>query len=141
MHYIMPLRIKIERAILGDYRTVSNLLGLSAILLAIGFFVSDIGNANTNYALLIALAPKLFWATSFLVYGVTKILSSIYRVWLPLKIANTLYGLWLWSYIVLSFILFDKTPVAPTELILFISIVCEVWSLAIILYNRKNTRR
>ena len=75
-----------------------------------------------------------------LVYGIIKISSSVSRVWLTLKITNSIYGLWLWSYVVLSFVLFDKTPVAPTELILFISIICEVWSLAIVLYNRKSNR-
>lgn len=141
MPYILPIKVMIQRTLLGDYPTLSTLLGLTAILLGLGFLLSGPTYANPNYVLLYALAPKLFWAISFLVYGTIKTISAIFRVWSSLKITVTVYGLWLWNYLAMSFTVFDKTALAPTELMLFITVIGELWVLTLILYNRKNFRR
>lgn len=141
MQYIIPLKVKLQRALLGDYPTLSALLGLTALLLGLGFALSGNMVENTNYTLLFVLAPKLFWALSFSIYGTIKLTCSVSRVWTWLKISTTVYGLWLWNYLALSFTVFDKTPLAPTELMLFITVIGELWVLTLILYNRKIPRR
>lgn len=140
MQYTLPVKVMLQRTLLGDYPTLSTLLGLTAILLGLGFALGT-AETNSNYELLYVLAPKLFWATSFLVYGIIKVTSAAFRVWNTLKILATVYGLWLWNYLALSFTLFDKTALAPTELMLFITVIGELWVLTLILYNRKNFRR
>lgn len=140
MQYLLPLKVKIQRTLLGDYSTLSILLGITATLLGVGFFVGNISE-NSNYTLLLVLASQNFWALSFGSYGIIKILCSVFRIWLPVKIATTVYGLWLWNYLALSFTVFDKTALAPTELMLFVMVIGELWALTLILYNRKNMRR
>lgn len=140
MQYFLPLKVKIQRALLGDYSTLSILLGITATLLGIGFATGNIIQ-NPNYTLLLVLASQYFWAASFSIYGIVKILCSVFRVWMPVKLVATVYGLWLWNYLALSFTVFDKTPLAPTELMLFVMVIGELWALTLILYNRKNMRR
>lgn len=137
----LPLKSRITKMLVDDYSTLTLFLGLAAVLLSLGFVLS--GQAvflNKNYSLLLDLAHPFFWVGSFLVYGVLKITTSVVRLPSYIEIALSTYGIWLWTYIVLSFIVFDKRAPAPTELILCIPTLCEVWVLALILYNSKEKR-
>ena len=113
--------------------TMTLLLGICGLMLGIGFLVGDA--ANPNYATIISFASPNTWALGFFVYSIIKLYQTINRVPHVLKIANAVQGIWAWSFIFLSFVIFDPTPIAPTEIMLLVPLVSEVWELVIDIFN------
>lgn len=135
------LGTRIKRSILNEHTAITLLLGMLGIVLSFGFLISTID--NPNYSLLLGLAPFSIWSAMFFLYGVIKVISVLYRTGLVLKTLTAISGLWLWNYLVLSFLVFDKSPIAATEVMLIIPVICEVWGFTNTLYNSKYklTRR
>ena len=65
----------------------------------------------------------------FFVYSCLKIYGAFHRLNRHVRFTNSVFGLWAWNYIFLSFTVFDATPVAPTELLLAVPTVIEVWTM------------
>lgn len=116
---------------------ITLLLCVTGILMSIGFLFGDY--SNNNYVAINTLASSWVWSILFLIYGGTKGLSKFHTVPYILGVANSVFGLWLWSYIFLSFVLFDPVPMAATELLLVIPIVAEVWALTSLIYHNGGT--
>lgn len=131
------LSSRVARAVLGDHTVVTMLLGMVALLLASGFLISH--TSNTNYYLLTDFASFSFWAAAFFLYGTAKITSTLYRTPFSIKLLTSVSGMWLWTYLTLSFVIFDITPIAPTEMMLFITGICEVWTLALNIFDSKHS--
>lgn len=133
------LTARIARAVLGDHNVITMLLGMAALLLAAGFLISTNVPLSHNYSLLTDLANYKFWFFAFFLYGIAKIASTLYRTPFIIKLITSVSGMWLWSYLMLSFVIFDITPIAPTEMMLFITGICEVWALALNIFDSKHT--
>jgi hypothetical protein len=104
--------------------------------MAIGF---AIGGTNNNYEALTNLMPFYSWSAIFFVYATAKSYCLIFRKspsWPEVTISGV--GIWAWNYIFLSFTLFDKVPAAPTEFLLFIPVLAEVWALTSVVYFKNN---
>lgn len=103
------------------------LLGVAALLLGLGFIFGT-GN-NQNHEHLYDFASPAVWAMLFITYGSFKFLGFWFDVNHTLRIINGVVGLWCWNYVALSFIVFDETSLAPTELLLFVPVIVEAWVL------------
>lgn len=130
----LSLKSRIGRVLLAEHGSITLLLGVLALLLSAGFFISSTN--NSNYTLLEALASFKVWASVFAIYGITKLWGCLYRIDYVIKVTTSIAGLWLWNYLILSFIVFDTTKLAPTEMMLIIVLICEVWDLTTNMFNK-----
>lgn len=103
------------------------LLTIASLCLSFGFFVGD--GSNLNYALLYDFAHPYVWASMFLAYGSVKLFGLFDYISYHVKVINGCIGLWMWNYIFLSFAIFDTTTMAPTEALLLVPVISEVWIL------------
>ena len=112
------------------------LLWIAAFVTAIGFFLGD--SSNPNYEMITAFASNNMWGLMFVLYGVLKFLEYWDHLDFKIKLINSIVGLWMWNYIFLSFTVFDKSNVAPTELMLLMPIIAEMWVL--LSYSNKKEK-
>lgn len=116
---------RVKRLFLGDISSLSFALGLVSILLSLGFFFA---NAHTeNYQLMNTHGSPELWAILFFTYGGARVASSLYRFSNFARIWLTFIGLSVWSFLFISFVLVDITPLRPTELMLLLPILVEFW--------------
>lgn len=103
----------------------NTLLGLTSLLMAFGFLFG-IGN-NSNYDLIYAVLSSTNWAIVFTSYAAIKIISCVTEVSKVLRYSNSAIGIWAWMCIFLSFALFDTSDIAPTEVLLLMPVIAEMW--------------
>ena len=116
---------RLKRLFLGDISSLGFAIGLVALLLSAGFFFT---NVNTeNYRLMNSYGGPQFWSSLFLAYGVARLASSLYRFSTFLRIWLTFIGLSIWSFLFISFLFVDSTPVRPTEIMLALPVLVEFW--------------
>lgn len=114
--------------ILHNQRTdLHILLAITGFALSLGFAIG-VGN-NANYDLIFSFSDRYYWAIMFFVYASIKLYGAFNRINRHVRFLNSIFGLWAWNYIFLSFTVFDATPVAPTELLLAVPTVIEVWTM------------
>lgn len=102
------------------------LLTVAGFAAAYGFMRAD-SSVNSNYQLLLEFAGYLFWSVYFLVYSILRVvLYTAYRNKF-LCYSNHLMGLWGWTYLFISFVIYDPTPTAPTEYLLVLPVLTEFW--------------
>jgi len=127
---------KLASILFRDSPGVSFVLILAGWLVAIGF---ALGNSNNNYDALINLMPFYSWSVLFTIYATAKSYCIIFRdtpSWPEVTVSSV--GIWAWSYIFLSFTIYDRVPVAPTEFLLFLPVLAEVWALTSIIYYKNG---
>lgn len=145
METIMPIsktRLVIHRladVLVGDYNIITIILGLCGVMLGLGFYYGDV--SNNNYQLLTAFAPANVWAVGFILYGLIKLYQYTTKVADWVCLVNAVQGIWAWSYLLLSFVVLDTTRIAPTELMLFVPLIFEVWELAAAIFKFSTRRR
>ena len=110
-------------------------LGWIGIVLSLGFAVGQ--TDNNNYNLINATFPKHIWAIIFAVYGSILIYRCLYRI--DPRIMGVIYiiGVWSWSYVFFSFVVFDPTPAASTEWMLIFPIIGQVWIFFNLVWHKK----
>lgn len=115
-------------------KTFTLLLGLTALLLSLGFLFGDASN-NSNYIILLELFDQHVWALIFAVYGTLKIFQLLEKLAHPLRITTSVVGTWLWIYAFLSFIVCDKLTFSPAELLIVLPLACEAGELVLDIFN------
>lgn len=133
-HYVDP-RFKIAYLMSIKKTESIVMLMLTSFLMAIGFFISQV--TNVNYETIYAFAHPYFWGGIFFVTSMIHACDLWSRVDIKVKIINSIASLWAWSYIFLSFVVFDKTPIAPTEILLSLPIFIQSLVLTSALYCEK----
>lgn len=111
-----------------EYNSNSILLGTLAILMSIGFFVSNSPSASFNAA--VDLLSAWQWSVLFISYGTVKVIQSISRIPFIVKFATGVLGTWMWSYLFLSSVLLDASFLAPSEMLYLLPILSELWELS-----------
>jgi len=101
------------------------ILILAGFLLSIGFYVGDV--SNQNYDLLNQFAKTSVWSILFGTYAITKFFAFVWNVPSFISKINSLFGIWLWNYVFLSFVIFDETMFSPAELLLLLPLLIEFW--------------
>jgi len=129
---------KMSKLFRVDNTAVVFVLTTAALLSGIGFLLGNI--STSNYAAVISFAPSSIWALWFFIYGLVKLAEIIFFIPPYLKAFNSLFGMWLWNYIVLSFLFFDKNPAYQLEFTIVTPLIIEVWFLTSLIYM-VNTRK
>jgi hypothetical protein len=111
-------------------------LCVTATLLSLGFLFSQ-GN-NSNYDLIYQFAHRYFWFALFAVYAFIKGVSVVSDISYRISTLNSIMGIWAWLYLFLSFAVFDKTPVAPTEAMLLVPVMAEAWLMLSFQHNKRR---
>lgn len=123
---------KVANAVFTRSLDATFILGIVAILLSLGFYLSD-GN-NSNYAAIRELMSFKLWGLTFSVYGGIKLARLLFGLNNYACICTSAIGVWLWTYVFFSFTIFDPVPMAPTEIMLLTPVLLELWTLVSIIY-------
>lgn len=115
-------------------KVLTLLLGLTAILLSIGFLFGDPVN-NSNYKIMLELFPHKIWAVIFCTYGVLKLFQILDKLPHIFRILTSVAGTWIWLYVFLSFVVFDVIPINPAELLIILPLACEAGELVLDIFN------
>ena len=132
----LPLKHRVYRVFVSNSTALTLILTITSTLLGLGFLLGH-GN-NSNYTLVYAFAPAYLWGLTFLTYSVVKAGQALNYLSYWLKVTTSIMGLWLWSYLSLSFLWFDESDIAPTELMLLVTIFAELWTLAVLMYTKDS---
>lgn len=98
------------------------------MLLAVGFFVSE--STNTNYEFLNSHASKMMWSMLFAAHGILLLYLALFEMPQIVKRFVSAVGLFLWTYVFLSFTFYDPTPINSTEWMLVLPMLIEMWFMA-----------
>lgn len=120
---------------------ISLLSGFCALLMSIGFLLGGSDIPNANYYQIFEFASYYVWAFLFGVYGMITTSGCLYRIPGKIRMLNGIVGIWAWTYIFLSFTFFDSSPIAPTEYLLAVPIVTEVWNMLSLPHPNKWRRK
>lgn len=130
------MKTRFYDVLVSDLRSLKFSQGVVSILLAFGFWLSNVDTENYDY--LNGIFNKHIWGDIFLAYGVFRISSTLYTLPDMVKFIGGLIGLWLWTYILLSFTVYDPTTIKSTEWMLIIPLMAEVWMMAECLFKRNR---
>ncbi len=125
MNQKITLRQRLARLFFGEVSSLMFTVGLLAFVLGIGFILAD--SRTENYELINAQASQLMWGVIYIFYSFLRMGTSIYRIPATYKLIVCFIGLTIWLVLFLSFIVYDPTPMRPTELTLFLPVVAEFW--------------
>lgn len=119
---------RIVRLLTSDLSVIRWCIGWLALLLSAGFMLSE--SQNTNYEFLNSHASKMMWATLFALHGFLLLFLSLWHM--PTFVTRTvsIVGLFLWTYVFLSFTFYDPTPINSTEWMLLLPMMIEMWMMA-----------
>lgn len=106
---------------------INFLLALTAFMLSAGFLFAP--GHNANYDSVYELFPAVTWATIFFVYACTKLTQCFIEVHKFIKYCAGSLGIWAWTFMFLSFSIFDSTPIAPAESLILVFAIAEAWVL------------
>lgn len=126
--YSAELKFRVTWILSEQSRESNIILMCIGALLAIGFMFGDVSN-NTNYALINAFADTQTWTLMFGTYTVTKLIGILWNIPRVFSTAASVFGVWAFNYIFLSFVIFDGTAIAPTELLLLVPTLLEFWTM------------
>ena len=134
----MNVRQRLAAVLLADTVALRWALGWVAMLLTAGL---AFGAADTsNYGAINRLQPLGIWMALFGAYAVCHLAACLYRLPTAVMYVCGVLGLWLWSYLFLSFVVFDRTPVQATEVMLIVPLIAEVWILAGDIFERRGSK-
>jgi hypothetical protein len=113
----------------SDLSPMRWIMGWIALVLSAGFFLTS--TDNHNYDLINLMANRHIWGILFCVLAIIHLYSSLYpKCSFYIKALFNVLGIWLWSYVFLSFTFYDPTPIKATEWMLGLPILVEVWLLS-----------
>lgn len=136
-----PIIKRLTSILVCDLTAVKWLMGWASILSGVGFLF--LSTELPAYNTLRILEPMWLWGLAFLTFGFFRLKSCLVRRPAYRKIIGPVIGMYLWSYLLVSIIIFDKTPLEATELLLVLPLLCELWifTQAIAKHNTKYNRR
>lgn len=105
-------------------KLIAFLLGVMAVLLCAGIWWGDM--AHYHVEILLETMHIGLWTALLLTYAAIK----MYTKTKPLTdTIAACFGLWLWIYLFLTFVVLDTQPPSPLESMLLLPIVLEAWEL------------
>lgn len=114
------------------------MLMVAGFLASLGFLFGNTQD-NSNYVLMFDFMSNVAWSALFFIYSCVKAISLFIPLDYRVKVVNGILGLWAWLYIFLSFAVFDKTPLAPTEMLLLMPVFVQSWlTLSAIYWGKKR---
>ena len=120
----MNLKQRLLKVTFSDLTAVRWTMGWVSLFLSLGFILATTSNENYN---LVNVVDNQIWAAIFLVHGLSLMITALYTMNYYCSKFINLIGIWIWSYVFLSFTVYDTTPLAATEWLLLMPILMEVW--------------
>lgn len=119
---------RIKELIFGDNSQLRLIAGVCALVLSLGFIISN--TDNPNYEFINVIASKTLWGILFFIHS----FQLFYSAYVPIqqriiKQSMSITGIMLWGSVFASFTFFDPTPIASTEWLLILPFLVEVWLL------------
>ena len=105
-------------------KTIAFLLGVMAALLCAGLWWGDV--AHYHITTMLHTLHIGWWTVLLIVYASIKMYTKTKPVTDTLAAC---FGLWLWIYLFLTFVVLDKEPASPLESLLVLPILLEAWEL------------
>jgi len=133
----LSIQSRVSAFLIFESKTITMLLGLIGMFLGLGFFIGD--SSSEDYLPLLALLDAESWGVVFLFYSTLKFSQILTKIHCRIKVFNSTMGMWLWTYILISFLFYDNKPISPAEILLAIPLVCEVIELVVDLFHHKRT--
>jgi cadmium resistance protein CadD (predicted permease) len=125
---MMPHRHPVLAALIdSDVSALRIAIAIGAMLFGTGLLVSDMAVDSAAYVRMFYLAPAWVWACAFFTYAAGKFYIAIYwpdRIPKSLAASIITLGLFLWSYVYLSFVADGQSP---AEYMMSSLIICEIW--------------
>lgn len=134
----LSIQSRVAAILISESKTITMLLGIIGLFLGIGFIFGD--STSADYHPLHMLFDAYVWAIIFLSYSLLKFLVIFKKIPCRVKVFNSTLGMWLWTYVVISFLIYDSKPISPAEILLLVPLVCEVIELVIDLYHDKDNK-
>lgn len=119
---------RVIRVLTSDLTELRWILGWLGVLLSVGFLTAS--TDNPNYAFINTINVKMMWVTMFFAYGCMTVGTSLYNIAYQFRSLLSVVGIFLWSYVFLSFTFYDPTPIYATEWMLMLPVLVECWLLA-----------
>lgn len=131
---------RLSRILICKHEPVILLLAVLAFVLGLGFLFGSV--SSSNYRILTTIAHEYVWIVMLTIYSFLKFKEVLsYRLQLKFRYVSSFIGMWIWTFLLLSATVFDNFKTTPTEFLLVVPILCEVWSLALVIYDSKYTKR
>lgn len=105
-------------------KTIAFLLGVMAVLLCAGLWRGDA--AHYHVVTMLDTLNIYWWTALLVVYATIKMYTKTKPI---TDTVAACFGLWLWIYLFLTFVVLDKEPASPLESMLLLPILLEAWEL------------
>lgn len=125
--------------LITETRMSSIVLGWWGVLLSIGFLIGD--TSGNGYAYITEYAGTYAWSFGFLSYGLAKLVQSIYRLPIWLRLSISLQGMWCWSFILLSVFIYNNENTLPGQVLFLFPLILEIWDAVAYMYSIRNNNR
>ena len=132
----LSIQSRVAAILIIESKTMSVLLGIIGLFLGVGFLLGD--SSSVDYHPLRMLFDPIIWAIIFLGYSTLKFSQIVKKVPARIKVFNSTLGMWLWTYVAISFLFYDPKPISPAEILLLVPLVCELLELIIDLFQRNR---
>lgn len=133
----LSIQSRVAAILIAESKTITMLLAVIGLFLGIGFLIGD--SSSIDYHPLRMLFDPIIWAIIFLGYSAIKFSQIIKKIPIRIKVFNSTLGMWLWTYVVISFLFYDPKPISPAEILLLVPLVCELIELIIDLCQRNRS--
>jgi len=127
---------RIYNILTGDLSSVRFFMSLLSLILSLGFFIAS--TESEKYQHINNFADKKIWGAIFALHSISLMLTVFYDFPIHLKRLLNLLGIWLWSYVFLSFTIYSPAPVTPTEWMLVMPVIFEFWLLTEKMFENKK---
>ncbi len=119
------LRERLTHVLAYDLMAIKWFMGWTALLTGIGFlfFSADL----SSYKLMTLTQPLWIWAVIFILFGIIRLLGCLYRVPFLIKLGSPIIGMYIWTYLFISKVIFDTSAFEVTELLSMQPVLCELW--------------
>lgn len=125
------------RILLSDVTSLRIIIGICAILLSIGLIFGD--SSYGAYDLMFRYMPLCGWITTFLVYGILKIIIATHNTMPKLFLwFMVLFGCDLWLFTTISFITNHNSKLGSEDFLILFLFLSELWVGASAIAHRKD---
>jgi hypothetical protein len=117
-------------------KTIAFLLGIASVLLCVGIWWGNL--MHYQLEIITQNISRETWTILLLGYAVTKLNPNTDHY---TNIVACCFGLWLWIYVFLTFVVFDSQPPGVLESMLLLPIILESWELVLNIVNMRLAKR
>lgn len=128
MSILSRINTRVKKIILSDLTPLRLIMGILGLVMSFALLMAD--STTADYDIMHKILFSQGWAIAFFVYGVLKIWNCLNPNRINFRIFNSVFGIWLWTFVSLSILMSDQKPISSTDWLLVVPILSEIWLLA-----------